>query len=84
MLGIRLEGSRLRIDPRIPSHWDGFSVSYAHGDARYEIVVERATETHEDLAQARSIVLGDVDSARNVEQSFRSNDHRVSVRRLKP
>jgi cellobiose phosphorylase len=84
MLGIRLEGSRLQIEPRIPSHWNGFSVSYKHGDAHYEIVVERATEMHDGLEQARSIVLGDVDSAAEVEQTFRSNDHRVSVRRLEP
>jgi cellobiose phosphorylase len=84
MLGIRLEGSRLRIEPRIPSHWNGFSVTYTHGDARYEIEVERSTGMHGDLEQEQSISLADIDGPGEAGQIFQSNDHRISVRRLDP
>ncbi|HEY5220059.1 MAG TPA: protein ndvB, partial [Gemmatimonadaceae bacterium] len=40
MLGIRMRGARLAIDPCIPSGWPGFTVSLRHGTARYEIAVE--------------------------------------------
>ena len=40
MLGIRVQGDTLVIDPVIPSSWPRFEVSLRHGDATYEIVVE--------------------------------------------
>jgi cyclic beta-1,2-glucan synthetase len=40
ILGIRVRGSRLMIDPCIPAVWPGFSVTLQHGAARYEIAVE--------------------------------------------
>ena len=30
----------MRINPVIPGWWDGFEMSYRHGEARYEIRVE--------------------------------------------
>jgi len=45
MLGFRLRGDRLRIDPCIPKHWPGFQLTYLqrgrqHVITRYEIAVE--------------------------------------------
>ncbi len=40
VLGLRLRGGRLEIDPRIARDWPGFSVELRHGTARYEVVVE--------------------------------------------
>jgi cyclic beta-1,2-glucan synthetase len=40
LLGVRLRGSRLVIDPCIPAAWPGFSVTLRHGAASYEIAVE--------------------------------------------
>jgi cellobiose phosphorylase len=40
MLGFQKQGDRLFIRPVLPPEWNGFSVSYAYGSARYEIEVE--------------------------------------------
>ena len=37
ILGIRREGDRLHIDPRLPSHWDNCSLTLKIGEARYNI-----------------------------------------------
>ena len=40
ILGIRLVGSTLQVDPCVPSGWPGFEVVYRHGTASYRIRVE--------------------------------------------
>jgi cyclic beta-1,2-glucan synthetase len=40
MLGFRLRGKTLLIDPCIPARWPGFEISYRFGATRYEIAVE--------------------------------------------
>ena len=40
MLGIRLAGETLIIDPVIPSTWPGFEATFRHGETSYEILVE--------------------------------------------
>jgi len=40
LLGVRQRGSRLMIDPCIPAAWPGFTVTFRHRSARYEIAVE--------------------------------------------
>ena len=40
ILGMRLEGDRLCVDPCIPKEWPGFEVSLRHGSSRYDIRVE--------------------------------------------
>ncbi len=40
LLGVRVEGERLAIDPCIPAAWPGFAVALRHGSARYDVVVE--------------------------------------------
>jgi cyclic beta-1,2-glucan synthetase len=40
VLGLKLQGDRLTIDPVIPSGWTDFSVCYRFGEAVYEINVE--------------------------------------------
>jgi cyclic beta-1,2-glucan synthetase len=39
LLGIRVQGARLLIDPCIPAAWPGFSVALRHRSARYDIRV---------------------------------------------
>jgi cyclic beta-1,2-glucan synthetase len=39
ILGFRLRGTRLRIDPCIPRAWPGYEIVFRHGSARYEIAV---------------------------------------------
>jgi len=39
LLGFHLEGERLNLDPRIPSSWGQFAITYRHRSATYRIVV---------------------------------------------
>jgi cyclic beta-1,2-glucan synthetase len=40
VLGIKIRGQRMLIQPVIPGWWGGFSLTLRHGEALYEIVVE--------------------------------------------
>jgi cyclic beta-1,2-glucan synthetase len=40
ILGLRLQGDILHLNPCIPRSWTGFQVSLRHGSSRYEITVE--------------------------------------------
>ena len=40
ILGFRLRGTRLMLSPCIPTAWPGFSLTFRHHSARYDIVVE--------------------------------------------
>ena len=40
ILGFRVQGSSLRVDPCIPAHWPGFEIAFRHHDTTYTIVVE--------------------------------------------
>ncbi len=40
ILGFRVRGKALLIDPCIPSKWPGFEIVYRYGSTRYEIAVE--------------------------------------------
>ncbi|MDP9127379.1 MAG: hypothetical protein M3N08_03845 [Pseudomonadota bacterium] len=45
ILGLKVEGSHLRLDPRIPSKWPGFKITYAHGASHYVIHVDNKAGT---------------------------------------
>ena len=40
VLGLKVQGESLRMDPVIPGWWQGFDLTYRHGEAVYEIHVE--------------------------------------------
>jgi cyclic beta-1,2-glucan synthetase len=40
LLGFRLKGARLVLEPCIPTNWKGFAIAFRHRSARYDIVVE--------------------------------------------
>jgi cyclic beta-1,2-glucan synthetase len=42
LLGLHKRGNRLRIDPRIPGNWPGFTITWRQGAATYRITVENA------------------------------------------
>jgi cellobiose phosphorylase len=41
LLGLTLEGTGLRIEPRLPEAWNGFTADYRHLDTPYHIVVHQ-------------------------------------------
>jgi cellobiose phosphorylase len=45
ILGFRLEGSTLRLEPCVPRSWPGYEVAYRHGSATYRIRVDNAAGT---------------------------------------
>jgi cyclic beta-1,2-glucan synthetase len=40
VLGLKIRGTQMRLEPVIPGWWPGFSLRYRHGEALYEIQVE--------------------------------------------
>ncbi|MDX9826134.1 MAG: glucoamylase family protein [Spirochaetia bacterium] len=58
ILGLKIRGGTMEISPVIPGWWDGFQMSYRHGEAMYEIRVENP----EHCEQGVSFV--DMDGAR--------------------
>jgi cyclic beta-1,2-glucan synthetase len=43
VLGLRKQGEHLIIDPCIPKHWPGFTITMRHRSSTYEIAVENPT-----------------------------------------
>ncbi len=82
ILGLKVRGETLRIDPVIPGWWDGFQLSYRHGEAIYEIQVENAEHSE------RGVVLVELDGQRVNDGLIMLNrelvKHRVLVRMGKP
>ncbi len=52
ILGLRIEGSALRLDPCIPKSWPRFEITLRHGASRYEIVVENPQSVQRGVAAA--------------------------------
>jgi cyclic beta-1,2-glucan synthetase len=41
LLGLRLEGSKLRVEPCLPEGWQGYKIHYRYRDTLYHIIVRR-------------------------------------------
>ncbi len=50
ILGLKVRGERLSLDPVIPGSWDGFELTYRHGQAVYEIRVENPSHVERGVA----------------------------------
>jgi cyclic beta-1,2-glucan synthetase len=80
ILGLRLQGDVLSLDPCIPKEWAGFAISLRHGSARYEIEVENPDRVE------RGVVLAVVDDGIISERPVRTlladdgATHRLTVR----
>ncbi len=44
LLGLRLEGETLRLEPCLPAHWDGFKIHYRYRGTSYGISVTQGSE----------------------------------------
>ncbi|MDF1501161.1 MAG: glucoamylase family protein [Anaerolineales bacterium] len=78
ILGLKVRGETMQIDPIIPGWWDGFQLSYRHGEAIYEIQVENTEH------RQRGVAIVELDGQR-VEDGMIMLDrelvkHRVLVR----
>jgi len=52
VLGLRLQGAFLLLDPCIPKHWPRFEIVFQYASARYEIVVENPHGVSRGITQA--------------------------------
>jgi cyclic beta-1,2-glucan synthetase len=60
ILGFRVHGARLSVDPCIPRAWGSFAISFRHRTARYEIVVDNPDGVSRGVSSVEldGIVLG--------------------------
>jgi len=50
VLGLQVQGNRMRMQPVIPAAWQGFSLRYRHGDTVYAITVENPQGCEQGVA----------------------------------
>ncbi len=53
ILGLRVQGAWLYVDPCIPKHWPAFEVTFRHGSACYEIRIDNPDRVNRGIACAR-------------------------------
>jgi len=41
ILGLERRSNKIKVDPKVPNSWDGFSIVYYYGQSRYEIILKR-------------------------------------------
>lgn len=51
ILGLKVQGDRMWLDPLVPGNWDRFSIRYRYGDAVYDITVENPQGITRGVAQ---------------------------------
>jgi cyclic beta-1,2-glucan synthetase len=56
LLGITLEGDRLRFAPCLPPTWNEFAVRYRYRETYYEIVIRRAESASDDEHDAARVI----------------------------
>jgi cyclic beta-1,2-glucan synthetase len=59
ILGFRLQGALLLLDPRIPEQWPGFEIVFKYRSARYEIAVENPNGLSRGAGPTRVALLDD-------------------------
>jgi cyclic beta-1,2-glucan synthetase len=52
ILGIKVRGATLVVDPSIPRAWPGFEFTYKHGTSRYRISIKNPRGVNRGIAQA--------------------------------
>jgi cyclic beta-1,2-glucan synthetase len=50
ILGFRVRGALLHLDPCVPTAWPGFEVRFRHRSARYHVVVENPLRKERGVA----------------------------------
>jgi cellobiose phosphorylase len=75
LLGLRVEGERLRLVPVLPPGWDGFALDYRHRETDYHVTVRRARDDEAERCVLDGRVLDD-DAVALVDDG---RDHRVEV-----
>jgi cyclic beta-1,2-glucan synthetase len=80
LLGLNLEGDRLRFAPRMPSHWKEFAVRYRYRETYYDITVrERGVESMEIRGALSMTFDGVAQDGDSILLADDRSEHRVEV-----
>ena len=52
LLGFKLQGTTVNLDPCIPRHWPGFDIRFRHGASSYDIAVENPSHVNRGVTAA--------------------------------
>ncbi|MGH2627883.1 MAG: GH36-type glycosyl hydrolase domain-containing protein, partial [Anaerolineales bacterium] len=78
VLGLKVRRDALRLDPVIPAAWEGFRLTYRHGEALYEIQVENPHGCEHGVASVEMDGVPLADGVITLERGLVK--HRVLVR----
>ena len=77
ILGLKLKGDVLEIDPSIPSQWPKFEATIRHGGSTYEILVENPTGRV--VRASHKSPLDGIPTTAHVPLTRDGNQHRIHV-----
>ena len=81
LLGLRLEGDRLRFAPCMPPEWNGFTLRYRYRETFYEIAVRPSEVDDSGMPQVDGVRVDGVEQAGGFALlSDDRQEHRVEVR----
>jgi cellobiose phosphorylase len=87
LLGLRLEGDRLRFAPCMPPEWSGFALRYRYRETNYQIVVRRTEMVGDETMDATSVTLDgvaqDIDFIRLADDR-QEHEVDVHIRSMRP
>jgi cyclic beta-1,2-glucan synthetase len=76
ILGLKLKGDVLEIDPSIPSHWPKFEATIRHGGGSYEILVENPSRRCKGIAR---VTMDDAPATARIALARDGQRHRIHV-----
>jgi cyclic beta-1,2-glucan synthetase len=79
ILGFRLRGETLVIDPCIPSSWQGYELTFRYHSARYEISVENPRGVSRGVSYLELDGGALTEISRNIPLTDDGDIHRVRV-----
>ncbi|NOT40014.1 MAG: glycosyl transferase, partial [Alphaproteobacteria bacterium] len=79
ILGLKVEGDTLRMEPCIPNAWPGYEIRLKHRSATYEIVVENPNRVTSTVAEIRLDGVKLADDERRIKLEDDGADHKVLI-----
>ena len=79
ILGLRIEGSALRIEPCIPSAWPRYEIRLKHRSATYDIIVENPRRVSSGVAEVSVDGRKLAGTSRRVDLEDDGANHKVLV-----
>jgi cyclic beta-1,2-glucan synthetase len=77
ILGFRLQGDRLRVEPCIPKEWKSFTLTYRHRSATYHIQVENPRHIEHGIVEI--VVDGHPRDSKDIALADDGQEHEVCV-----